>query len=70
MVTDIDPTGLGADQGFELGDIILDVSGKAVTTPDEIEQAMNDARVDGKPSILMRLRSGETMRFVVVPTAG
>jgi serine protease Do len=69
-VTDIDPTGLGADQGFELGDTILDVSGKAVTTPDEIEHALSDARVGGKPSVLMRLRSGETMRFVVVPTAG
>jgi serine protease Do len=68
VVTDIDPTGLGADQGFELGDIILDVSGKAVMTPDEIERVMSDARGEGKPSVLMRLRSGETMRFVVVPT--
>jgi serine protease Do len=68
VVTDIDPTGLGADQGFELGDVILDVSGKSVTTPDEIEKVMSDARVEGKPSVLMRLRSGETMRFVVVPT--
>jgi serine protease Do len=70
VVTDIDPTGLGADQGFELGDIILDVSGKSVMTPDEIEKVMGDARDEGKPSVLMRLRSGETMRFVVVPTAG
>ena len=70
VVTDIDPTGLGADQGFELGDIILDVSGKSVMTPDEIEKVISDARVEGKPSVLMRLQSGETMRFVVVPTAG
>jgi serine protease Do len=70
VVTDIDPTGLGADQGFELGDVILDVSGKAVMTPDEIEKVMGDARVEGKPSVLMRLRSGETKRFVVVPTVG
>ena len=70
VVTDVDPTGLGADQGFDLGDVILDVSGTAVTTPDEIESALSDARVEGKPSVLMRLRSGETMRFVVVPTTG
>jgi serine protease Do len=70
VVTDIDPTGLGADQGIELGDVILDVSGKAVMTPDEIEKVMGDARVEGKPSVLMRLRSGETKRFVVVPTVG
>jgi serine protease Do len=70
VVTEIDPTGLGADQGFELGDIILDVSGNAVTTPDEIERVLNDARSEGKPSVLMRLKSGDTLRFVVVPAAG
>jgi serine protease Do len=70
VVTDIDPTGLGADQGFELGDVILDVSGKSVTTLEEIDRALSDAHIEGKPSVLMRLRSGETMRFVVVPTAG
>ena len=69
VVTDIDPAGLGADQGFELGDIILDVSGKAVMTPDEIERVLSDARSEGKPSVLMRLKSGDTLRFVVVPAA-
>ena len=70
VVTEIDPTGLGADQGFELGDIILDVSGKAVMTPDEIEHVLGDARAEGKRAVLMRLKSGDTMRFIVVPTAG
>ena len=69
VVTDIDPAGLGADQGFELGDIILDVSGNAVMTPDEIERVLSDARSEGKPSVLMRLKSGDTLRFVVVPAA-
>jgi serine protease Do len=70
VVTDIDPAGLGADQGFELGDIILDVNGNAVMTPDEIERVLRDARSEGKPSVLMRLKSGDTLRFVVVSAAG
>jgi serine protease Do len=68
IVTGIDPTGLGAHQGFELGDIILEVSGKAVKTPAEIHSALGGARSEGKHAILMRVRSGETMRFVAVPT--
>ena len=68
VVTGVDPTGLGADEGFEAGDIILEVSGKSVATPGEIESALGDARRDGKHIVLMRLRSGETTRFVTVPT--
>src|SRR5262245_49660826 len=67
IVTGVDPTGLGADQGLELGDVILEVSGKSVATPAEIRSALGDARRDGKQQALLRLRSGEATRFVAVP---
>ena len=54
--------------GFEPGDVILQVSGKSVKTPDEIQNALSDARSQGKHTVLMRLRSGDTMRFVAIPT--
>ena len=53
--------------GIEAGDIILEVSGKAVHTPDDISDALNEARSGGRQAALMRLRSGNTMRFVAVP---
>jgi serine protease Do len=68
VVTGVDPTGLGADQGFGLGDVILEVSGKAVTTPSEIQSALGNARREGKENVLIWLRSGATMRFITVPT--
>ena len=67
MVTGVDPTGLGADQGLELGDVILEVSGKSVATPAEIRSALGDARRHGKEQVLLRLRSGDATRFVAVP---
>ena len=67
MVTGVDPTGLGADQGLELGDVILEVSGKSVATPAEIRSALSDARRAGKQQALLRLRSGDATRFVAVP---
>jgi serine protease Do len=68
IVTGIDPTGVAAEQGLELGDVIMEVSGKSVTMPEEIQSALSTARSDGKQSILLRLKSGDAMRFVVVPT--
>jgi len=44
VVTDINPGGLWAERGFEPVDVILDVSGKSVKTPDEIESALSEAR--------------------------
>jgi serine protease Do len=67
MVTGVDPTGLGADQGLELGDVILEVSGRSVATPAEIRSALGDARHEGKQQALLRLRSGDATRFVAVP---
>jgi serine protease Do len=68
IVTGIDPAGLAAEQGLELGDVILEVNGASVTMPDQIQGALLNARGEGKPSVLMRLKSGEAMRFVAVPT--
>ena len=67
IVTGVDPTGLGADQGLELGDVILEVGGKSVATPAEIRTALGDARRQGKQQALLRLRSGDATRFVAVP---
>jgi len=67
VVIGIDPEGRATDVGIEAGDIILEVSGKPVHTPDDINDALNEARSGGRQAALMRLRSGNTMRFVAVP---
>jgi serine protease Do len=67
VVIGIDPEGRATDVGIEAGDIILEVSGKAVHTPDDISDALNEARSGGRQVAWMRLRSGNTMRFVAVP---
>jgi serine protease Do len=67
VVIDITPGGLWAERGFEPGDVILDVSGKSVKTPDEIESALSEARSAGKRTVLLRLKSGGSTRFVTVP---
>jgi serine protease Do len=69
IVVGIDPNGRGADLGIEPGDIILEVSRKAMQTPDDIRNALDDARQAGHEAALMRVKSGKTMRFVAVPVS-
>ena len=67
VVTAVDPNGPAAEHGFKTGDVILNVAGKAVSTPAEIRKAMADARADAKRTVLMRVKSGEATKFVAVP---
>jgi serine protease Do len=67
VVIDADPEGRAADLGIEAGDVIVEVSGKAVHTPDDISNALNEARSGGRQVTLMRIRSGNTVRFIAVP---
>jgi len=67
VITGVDPSGLAADRGFEPGDIILDVGGKSVATPDEVKNGLSDARRGGRHTVLLRLKSGHATRFVAVP---
>jgi serine protease Do len=67
VVAEVDPAGPAADFGFKAGDVILEVGGKTVATPDDLRKAMGAARAEGKHSVLMRVKSEEGTRYVAVP---
>jgi serine protease Do len=67
VVTQIDPDGPAAAQGFRTGDVILDVAGKRVANADDVRKAFADARSGGKRTVLLRVKSGEGTRFLAVP---
>jgi serine protease Do len=69
IVTDVDPDGPTAERGVHAGDVILDVAGKAVDNPSEIRDAVEQARSAGKQAVLMRIKSGNTARYIAVPLA-
>jgi serine protease Do len=69
VVTNVNPDGPAAEHGIRTGDVILDVSGKAVNTPSDVRQAVADARSAGKHAILMRIKSGDSTHFVAMPVA-
>lgn len=66
-VTSVEPGGIAAGEGFSVGDLILEVGGRAVKSPEEVRKALADARGADKKNVLMRVKSGETTKFVAVP---
>ncbi len=69
VVTEVDPNSAAADRGFKEGDVILEVAGKSVASAGDVRDAVNAARSDNKNSVLMRIKSGGSSRFVAVPLA-
>jgi serine protease Do len=69
VVTEVDPKSAAAERGFKEGDVILEVAGKNVTDAGDVREAINAARADNKNSVLMRIKSGGSSRFVAVPLA-
>jgi serine protease Do len=67
VVTGVDNGGLAAEQGFSTGDVILEVAGKAVSTPADVRKHVTGARSEGKRTVLLRVKSGENTRFVALP---
>jgi serine protease Do len=61
----LDTTATG--HGIETGDVILEVGGKAVDSPEEVKTLLDRARGGGKRSVTMRLMSGVTSRFITLP---
>jgi serine protease Do len=69
VVTEVDPKSAAAERGFKEGDVILEVAGKSVATAGEVREAIDAARTENKNSVLMRVKSGGSSRFVAVPLA-
>jgi len=67
VVTAVEPGGPAAEHGFQTGDVILDVAGKAVSKPADVRDQLEALRKDGKHTVLMRVKSAQATRFVAMP---
>jgi serine protease Do len=67
VVTAVSAGGVAAEHGFQVGDVILEVGGKAVTTPAEVRKSLAEARSEGKHTVLFRVKSNGGTKFVALP---
>lgn len=67
VVTGIDATGTAAAHGLSIGDVIIEVAGKQVSTPDDVRRQIKEARSSGKRTVLVRVKKNDSSRFVALP---
>jgi serine protease Do len=67
VVTSVDPDGPAADQGLASGDVILQAEGKKIAGVTDLRNTVEAAQKAGKHAVLMRVRSADGIKFVVVP---
>jgi serine protease Do len=63
-IVNVDPDGLAATKGLAEGDVILNVSGKPVSQPSEVNSAIPAAKRDSKKAVLMKIMTAQGERFV------
>ncbi len=66
-IVGVDPNGAGAAQGLAAGNVILDVSGKPVATPQDVKSGIESAKSQGKKAVMMRIQTADGAHFVAVP---
>ena len=66
-IVGVDPNGTAAEQGLAAGNVILDVSGKPVSTPQEVKSEIESAKSQGKKAVMMRIQTADGAHFVAVP---
>ena len=67
VIVGVDPNGPAAQHGIQSGDVIVNAGGKAVQTPSEVRQAVDQTRSQGKHSILVQVKTADGTRFVALP---
>ncbi len=66
-IVGVDPNGTAAEQGLATGNVILDVSGKPVSTPEDVKAGIASAKSQGRKAVMMRIQTADGARFVAVP---
>jgi len=71
VVMNVDPQGKAAEKGIRRGDLILEVGGKRVSTPQEFLAALDGATKNGQRAVLLRIGSAASTdtHFVALPLA-
>jgi serine protease Do len=65
----IDPNGKAAEAGLRPGDVILQVGGKELSSPQDLTRALTDARSQRKQHVLAMVRRNDRNMFVALPVA-
>ena len=66
LITDVDPGSDAGQKGIRVGDLILEIGGLPVTSPDDVTNGIAEANRLQRRAVLMRIKSGSETRFVAL----
>jgi serine protease Do len=66
LINDVDSASDAAAKGLSKGDLILEVQGQPVKAVGDVETGVKQAKDAGRRAVLLRVKSGDTVRFVAV----
>ena len=69
-ISEVDPASDAAAKGLSKGDLILEVQGQPVKSVADVEAGVKAAQTAGRRAVLLRVKSGEVIRFVAVQISG
>ncbi|MEO8756207.1 MAG: Do family serine endopeptidase [Devosia sp.] len=69
LIQDVDADSVAADKGFAVGDQILEVDNKKVSTGKEFEDAISAVRDSGRGTALIKASRDGNVRFIGLPLA-
>jgi serine protease Do len=67
LVQDVDQDSVAADKGFQVGDTILEVDNKKVSTGKQFEDAINAVKDSGRGTALIKAQRDGNVRFIGLP---
>ncbi|MEP3049644.1 MAG: Do family serine endopeptidase [Roseibium sp.] len=67
VIAEIAPDGPAAEKRLRTGDVILEVAGMKVESPEDVLKAVEKAEKDGRKAVLFRVESNNATRFVALP---
>lgn len=65
-IKSVDATSDASVKGLKAGDIILEVQGQPVKSPDDVAAGVKKAGEAGRKAVLLRVKQGDSVRFVAV----
>ncbi len=66
IVTDVDGDGPAAEKGLRPGDRIIQVSQSDIVEPGDVSRKVEEARAQGRKSVLLRIEGEQGVRFVAI----
>jgi serine protease Do len=64
----VEPSGKGAEAGLRPGDVIVQLGGREVSSPDEVTRALEAATAQKKQHVLALVRRNDREMFIALPT--